>query len=312
MIYRATAAPERPFGNHFSFSHSAWSKFRTCPRSWWISKVLFWRGWERHRAPPLHRLAYGLTKMSTVWSLAGTIVHEIAADEASGRRQRSLDAALSYLDYRMRRGWKESQEGGWAERPKEVVNLFELYYRHPDAARLFALARDRAERSVRALYGSEALALIRRGEVLAVEVLEQMLVGDVGAWVQLDVAVRADDLTWLVDWKTGKPRPADDRSQALLYVLYYHDVLGVPAEEIRVLLVYLLERRHEILRPQPAEIDAVRRLVVQRANEIRSLLDPPGHTNRADKQRFPPVDRPEICRRCELHHACKGTRALPL
>lgn len=58
------------FRNEFSFSYSAWRTYRACPRAWWLSKVLFWRGWEKNASPP-QRLAYRLTKMTTLWGHSG-------------------------------------------------------------------------------------------------------------------------------------------------------------------------------------------------------------------------------------------------
>ena len=306
---RATAAEERPFGNWFSFSFSGWKTYRRCPREWWLRKVLFWRGWEKGTTPARRR-AYGLTKMNTVWTLSGKIVHEIAAGEISGQRRRIPEAAVDYYRFRMSRGWNESESGAWAKDPKRKVNLFEHYYELPNAARLFGVARSRGEAAVRNLFSSPALELRERGRVIVSEQLEQMMLGDVPVWIQLDAAVEVDGLTWVVDWKSGKPRK-EDRVQATLYAVFLHDVRGVPVDELRVAIAYLVEKHEEVFSPTLEEMDAVREAVHKSALEIRELLEPPADRNKAEASAFPPIDDPAICSRCEMFHACKGSRHLP-
>lgn len=299
----------KEFGNWFAYAYSAWGAYRECPRRWWLSKVLFWRGWEQ-KADPDSRLAYQLTKMSNCASLAGNCLHEIFSDQVRRDPERTLEQALARFEYMMQRGWNQSLSGKWRERPKHVVCLHEHYYRSPWAEKNFDQARENGRVSIANFFELTLLKKIRASKIACVEELEQVEIEGVDVWVKVDLEIsRPDDVVVIIDWKGGKERP-EHRAQAAIYALS-RVARGIPREKIWVALAYVQEPRVEYLQFTEENLDAARMLIREGAAELRSLLTPPGDKNLGPKSNFPMTEDEYLCRYCDMFHVCKGTRVVP-
>ncbi len=299
--------------NDFTFSFSSWKTFRACPRRWWLSKVLFWGGWERGCKPEV-RLAYVLTKMQTFFSLAGSIVHDLAHDFAKAPRGRGARQLADAFAARFLEAEGQSLSGEWGNKPNKAANIFEHYYRHPDAARIRERALARGVATAAALADSPAIRRARAGRVLQAEVLEKFSVAGIPVWVQIDLVTAVENLVYLGDYKTGRRKP-EHRAQGLLYALYAHDAREVSAERIRVALDYLHERCEDVLQPEEADIDELRAAIIAAATTMTERLQQPADGEpllvigvEAD---FPGVDDPDVCADCQMFHVCKGSRDIP-
>ena len=257
--------------NDYAFSFSGWKTFRKCPRAWWLSKVLFWEGWLKS-APQRTRLAYGLTKMQTLYTLAGRIVHTLA--EGIIRRPERADAELLMREFTREfdAGLAESKSGAWAGDPKRITNLYEDYYRLPEAEREQIEERARAAGLQSAMNLASSAAVTRAaavhagGRVISTERLEQFQVAGIPVWVSLDLAFRDDGGTvYLTDYKTGRPR-AEHRAQIGLYALFWQAKETTPMENLRLSLEYLRDGTEELIAPNEDELDEIRAGIIEAAS----------------------------------------------
>lgn len=294
---------ERGFGNWYAWSHHGGRTYSECPRRWWLMKVLFWGGWQKN-SDPARRRAWQLTKMKTVWTLSGTVVHQIAAETVSGEPARTPDQAVARYEYLMARGWNQSRNGAWRDDPKHRTCLFEHYYMAPWAKSHLELAKEVGRRAVRNLFETHALRRAREGRVIRTEVMEDFLVEDVPARVQLDVEVEHGGRVYLTDWKSGVER-LEHLEQANVYVLS-RVLAGVSRRDLWVSIVYLPEGREVLYQPSEDDLARARRRVLVQGREIRAMLRPPAERNRAARRSFPMTTDVRACRGCIMHHACKG------
>lgn len=305
------------FANLFAFSFSSWKTFRRCPRAWWISKVQFWGGWNRSEVAPSVRLAYGLTKMQTAYTLAGSIVHSLAEEVVRNPVGRTTEQLLTAFEIRFAAGVQQSLRGDWKQDPKRAVNLFEHYYGDPGGDRNLERAKGSGLRAMMHILDSGVTSRARRGRVIQTEVLEQFRILGIPVWVQIDLAVEADDLVYLDDYKTGRRRP-EHRLQSLLYALFWVDVRGdrgVGLDRIRLSVDYLRDQEEDLFAPTEDDLDELRAVIVEAAAELRERLTPPADgspwLNVGREADFPGVEDPTVCADCALFHACKGTRKIP-
>lgn len=290
----------RGFGNWFAWSHHSYKVFKECPRRWWLSKVLFWGGWDR-RADPGRRLAWELTKMKNVWTLSGSIVHDLASEASQGGLRRTTEQAVRRYEFLMTRGWNQSANGLWRQDPKGKTNLFEHYYSVPWAAEHLELALDQGRRAVRELFDQRLRDV---GVVVGSEVMEELFVDDMPVRVQMDLEHRRDGVLVVQDWKTGREMP-EHRDQLDAYLLAR--VLGGRSpDEMVGQIDYLGQGRSVRHRPTSDSLERARGRIIREGREIRDLLNPPGERNRAPRSIFPMTENQRTCRTCYMHHACRG------
>lgn len=302
--------------NDFAFSFSTWKTFNRCPRAWWISKVLFWGGWNRDDVPRPVRLAYGLTKMQTAYSLAGSVVHALAEQVVRDPGARTTEQLMAAFELRFAAGVAESARGDWRTDPKRRVNLFEHYYAHPRADEILERAKSSGLRSTMNLLDSAVVDRARRGRVLQTEVLQQFRVYGVPVWVQVDVVTEVDDLVWLDDYKTGR-RHDEHRAQVMLYALFWSECRsgrGVGLDRLRLAIDYLRDGEVTVIEPTEEDLDELRASILDAASSITERLTPPEpggvQLNLGREEDFPGVDDPAVCQDCSLLHACRGHRDL--
>ncbi|MEC7232177.1 MAG: hypothetical protein VXW31_04490, partial [Planctomycetota bacterium] len=116
--------------HELSWSTSRARTFATCRRRYYHDYYLSWLGWGRN-ADPERRQAYLLKKMTRMPMFAGDIVHR-AIVEYFARRDQGLgwtaEEATAWGVAELRRGYKESRDGGWKARPAKSVRLAEHHY----------------------------------------------------------------------------------------------------------------------------------------------------------------------------------------
>jgi hypothetical protein len=277
-----------------------------------------WDGWDT-RSPDEARLAYRLKNMKNLPLWLGDLVHrmiERILGDARNRDVNNLDNYQNQLRAWMNKEWAQSIEKKWMWKPKYNLNLFEHYYGIEIGKEARVEARDKAYRCLENFMRSETyerLASLPPDGWLSMEKLEQLEVGGRPFYVKLDLAARADGLTTIYDWKTG--RKSDDTKQQLFgYALFaaMHPKWRVPLEQQRLVAYYLDENTTEEVLPTAQNLIDTQDLILSSMRNMIEKLDSGPDENKASRENFPMTRNQRLCRDCFFQEMCfKSKRPKP-
>ncbi len=311
--------------HELSWSTSRTRTFDTCRRRYYHDYYLSWLGWSRG-ADPDRRRAYLLKKMTRLPMLAGDIVHRAIAEWFARRDQGlawSREEATAWAVTELRRGYKESRDGGWKARPAKSVRLAEHHYSEPrideadgSAAVYGKRYVERIEACIASFFEDPALADLRASEPadwLACEEMSTFELFDTKIFAIPDFAyldrVRGEGSNEphvrIVDWKTGAPSDAD-RFQLEVYAFYARERWKVDPQATTAVDVYLQDRTTSEVRVTEADLDrtladieqALARMKAVHFDADRSVGDP---------EAFPMVDEgaaAHVCGSCNYRELC--------
>jgi len=295
--------------NTFSWSLSRQRLFDECRRKYYLHYYRSWSGWEDD-ADPAARLAYRLKQIVTLEMWIGDLLHSLIEGHLSrlrrGFRPRSQplhEQARSLLNQQ----WRQSLEQRWRENPKHNRNLFAHYYGIEISDQRRGQLRDRLFTCLDHFCESPLLDRLVAAEPdawLAVEELDTFLVDRTPVYVKIDCAVRLDERTLLIDWKSGKRSPRD-ADQATCYALYAMQKWNVGFENLRALPIYLLtdETSEQTITAEQAL--AMQERIVSSMHVMREVLADPA-ANVAREEDFPMTDEMRCCQQCNFHEICHG------
>jgi hypothetical protein len=296
--------------NTFSWSHSRRGTFEGCPRQYWLTYYGSWGGWNRD-APPEVREAYIQKKLTTPAMWIGTVVHDMAEGvlkDLMAGRQPGPDYHIRRAMNRAQRDIRESEGGRWREWPSRVCAFQAHYYEQPVTQATWDEALGVIEQQLRGFFERPTVRRLMQvpRQLMEVEELTQVEVGDVPVWVKLDALVSdGRGGAVVIDWKTGAHHQTEVVAAQLgvygLYCTMRHDI---PADRIIAMHVNLRtgdRTQHpittEILEQARADIQAS-------ADAMRAkLVDVPG--NVADQADFLMLEEGSpACERCQFRRSC--------
>lgn len=325
--------------HELSWSTSRARTFQACKRRYYFDYYLSWLGWGRGAAPERRR-AYLLKKMTRMPMLAGDIVHR-AIVEFFARRDQGLewtgDEAKVWAIGELRRGYKESRDGGWKARPAKSVRLAEHHYTEPDIDESTGAAGDygrryveRIEACIDAFFSSPDLERARRAEPrdwLACEDLSTFELFDTKVFAVPDFAylerdpsdgeagtstsapdgaTAAGEIVRILDWKTGRPRP-EDQFQLEVYAFYARERWGVDPERTRAADVYLVDGTIAEVAVDGAVLERALGRIEASIQEMRAVHFDADHST-GDIEDFPCVPMEGMareCGRCNYRELCE-------
>ena len=305
------------FKNTFAWSASRGRLYERCKRAYWLRYYGMWDGWSRG-AHPGRRIAYRLSKMNSLIPWSGNVVHDVV-EWAVTRIAKGLPVTLDEMEKRARaamvKGWRESRGDGWVSKPKHHLNLSEMYY-EGETAKIAAKAgdmRDRVNLSLQNWWDlgwPELLKEVGVDDWVELEGLSTIRFRNaVDIYVQPDLAFWREGRLYVVDWKTGTPKEADDR-QITIYVIWAMK-RGVPLADIRAQLVYLgATRREKTVTFEMTEIRDFADDLWAEISTVRNALHNQEH-NVARAEDFPMVESKKICGWCEYRQICHGRGDAP-
>ena len=220
--------------NLFSWSRSRAGMFEDCRRRYYYHYYGAWGGWDSSAPPDIRRL-YVLKQLTGRQGWAGRTVHsavELILRALHVGEALSEERLVEDTVRRMREEWRFSQRGGYRERPKEAVALFEHEYGVEVKDQVWQILRDHVCRCLRNFHRLSLLTDIRNTPRERWILLEDIrafefegtpvyAAPDFGYWTR-------EDRLALVDWKTGSPDPEGTAVQLGGYALYARDILDVP------------------------------------------------------------------------------------
>lgn len=310
--------------NVFSWSFSAGSDFEECRRRRYWAKYAMWGGWNRD-ASVLQRTAYRLTKMDNRYTLRGRAVEEAAMfllrEVQQGREPSAERAYQEIARPLLNRAWKESRDKRWQEHPKKYANLHEHYYPQHLPEQQQEWPATIAGDVKTCIDHFIATGLPRLGHVRPeqeVPVTTAQAGGDPESFTFHGVKVYAipdyvyreecdgETLWHIHDWKSG--RHSDKHLRQLgIYGLWAHTVHGVPAEQLRLHIEYLLDGTVESAELTEADLEETAAYIEESVAEMTEYLV--GYNR--DQNR--PVSRdewdlaadPRACLRCSFYELCE-------
>jgi CRISPR/Cas system-associated exonuclease Cas4 (RecB family) len=306
------------FKNKFGWSASRGRLYARCKRAYWYRYYGMWEGWRSRNVHPGRRIAYRLSKMTGLVPWSGTIVHDVV-EWAVTRIAKGLAVDQPGMRARARaemvKGWRESRGSDWVSKPKYFLNLSEMYYdgETPELAEKAGAMRDRVNLSIKNWWDlgwPELLAGLDVDDWVELEGLSTIRFrGEVDIFVQPDLAFWRSGRLFVIDWKTGKPKEADER-QIRIYVIWAMK-RGTPLADIRAQLVYLGAVKNEkTLSFTTPEIRTFADDLWSEIETVRGALHNQEH-NVARAEDFPMVEDRKVCEWCEYRQLCHGRGDAP-
>lgn len=305
--------------NTFSWSFSAANDFEECRRRRYWSKYAKWGGWNSN-ATELQRKAYQLDKMDNRFSLQGNAV-ELAVMWVLRERQAGRDATAeqaydTIAKPFMNTAWKESRDRAWQADPKHRCSLREHYYpdQYDDDSTWAATVTENTRRCIANFIERvlPRLAHIKPEQEIPVAQPgsggdpEHFMIEDVKIYAIPDYVYRDEDIYYIVDWKSGKPKPSH-RNQVGLYGLWAHLKHGVAPGQIVVALEYLSDGTTAIETMSETWLEEVQMSVGESVGDMTAYLLGEDRSRNAplpqEEWDLAPTRNP--CRFCNFYELCE-------
>ena len=301
----------------FSWSVSRSRLLAECPRAYYYRYYLAPAG-HLPDASPEAREAELLKRCKNRWAWAGIAVHEVVAEILDAIQEGgwiSSEEAERRLTERMRADWRASRRGLYRE-DRKAAALVEHEYRERVPDKSWQSLYQSSLRCLRNFYGMEVLGELRSiapDDWLSVECLESFDFEGVRVWLALDLAYRRpSEHISIVDWKTGKTKSSDYRTQLVCYGIYAGDRWARAGEPIRLDLAYLYRSKIDSVELEDGDVDEGLAYMRGSIAEMRDRLADPDR-NVAREADFEPAPEPRKCNRCSFRRLCerRGVFAAP-
>lgn len=219
-----------------SWSHTREMTLRACARRYYYRYVLTRGGWKRS-APPRVRLAYVLSRLTTLDLALGSILHVLAAriagrvlvDRAVPSAEVLWQNARAHLNTLVRNGRDLS---AFAADPVHHPVLLEAYYGRTLPEKQVERVREKMERCTRHLAESTVWAELARcapGQVHAIDAPATFEIDGTTVWAAPDLIFTPEIAPPIIlDWKSGRVGVDSAVEQLGLYASYARVQLHLP------------------------------------------------------------------------------------
>lgn len=295
-----------------NLSPSSLRTFKTCKRAYFFSVFGSWQGWTKS-AKRYKRKSYALKKANSVAGLAGTGVHNAAQVVFSAARkcqppptpEELVASTVHWVNAEIVRGRKVSISTATKANPLLLDEFYDEDERDWQPT---------VEKCVPAIYETDHLPAVMESTHDPVKALEGLASvqlkldrREVTLWASPDLAYEAPDGSFaIIDWKTGKKRPADS-DQMLFYSLFCAESGMAEAERHVLILEYLADGSQRTARSSPKALDRLLEEIAVIDNDICDRLeDVKANKPREDAEAWPQEPRgSRACRWCDFRVLCK-------
>jgi len=307
--------------NTFSWSFSASEDFEACRRRRYWGKYGMWNGWSR-TASPEQKTAYRLCKMDNRWGLMGQAA-ENAIMWVLRQHQQGIpvDAEAAWKTIArpfMTKKWNESNEGNWRNSPKRFCCLRGHYYKTLDGEEEKEAKRQLAAQIQNCIANFIDKVLPRVGtinpnqefQIATAETggdVEHFIYEGVKIYSIPDYAYKNGDEVHIHDWKAGKIKAEQHRTQLSLYALWAMVKHGAKLENIFLYVEYLNEGQVLPFQLTEAEMDAAKALMSDSVGEMTEYLVDHDRTKNEPlpKGEWELTIDPSNCGQCNFYELCK-------
>ena len=302
--------------NLFSWSRSRDGMFQDCRRRYFYHYYGSWGGWADD-APADTRRLYVLKQLTGRQGWAGRVVHqaiEMALKALHAGTELPEGWLLEETVRRMREEWRFSRAGGYRERPKGDVALFEHEYGVAVSAAGWQVLREHVLRCLRNFHRlplwhdirrtpRERWILIEDVRAFDFEGTPVYAAPDFGYWT-------TGDRLALVDWKTGSPTPEETAVQLGGYALYARDILEVLPKRVDLLEVNLRAGEVSVHPWDDARLDDIRSRLRLSIRGMKAWLRDP-EANVGVLEDFERTEDLRVCRWCNFKAVCRPELLAP-
>ena len=297
-----------PLVCELSWSVSRARELRRCQREAWFARYGTWGWWQERPRGERWRLMV-LKNLTSLPAFTGDCLHRAIADWFEARREGRSAPGARWLFERAREhfrsGWRDSAQGGWAEKPNQRVHLFEHHYGpEPPRERTEAM-RDLLERAAAFFVESDELGVAREAPPaswLALEELDAFELAGTKVYAVPDFAHRAGGILHIWDWKSGRPRE-EDELQLDTYALFARARWGADPRATHLHLAYLGSGEVRSRPADPARLAEVESQIRTSIAELTAVhYDPDREEPRLE--RWPPDPAPDKCSACRFREVC--------
>lgn len=292
------------------WSISKHREFERCRRAYFYNR--FWG-----QDPKTKYQLYKLRMMTTLPAMRGDVVHTVIAEMLRSVRTGqiiSLDAAKKRVTDLLRQRFIESAKRLWhrdnrppGRKMHEFTNLFEHYYKVPDAVERVREARRIAWSCIETLTSSQLWSQITSSDPsgwieIEKEVFRSFDLEGIQVHTKIDFA-HTNGIPTIIDWKTGE-QTGQDREQLIVYALYARSKWDWDPTQVQLSVVYLYpEFAMDSFIPTADDVLKTEQLIKSSFEEMLELESACGPAN---IDLFPPTENTANCRWCRFREMCFG------
>jgi hypothetical protein len=288
--------------------------FDRCKRRYLLRYYVGWGGWSAD-APPLTRLAYTLSKLTTLQLALGAAVHEAARDIATAvlnrRRKPSVDEIRDRVRAALNAVVRSSRDvEAFLLQPRINPMLQEVYYGGGLSAEAIARTAERLDLCtatlVRVPLWAE-IASLPPSSIILIDSLEIHRLDGTPVYAAPDLAYLSGPQTaTIVDFKTGNAREEDIHLQLALYALAVREKLGDAAPSLWRGRAILLEQDTELIFDlTDADLECARVQVQDGYSAMLSMLIEEEANVPRPTAAFPVASRRAGCPACPFWQICE-------
>lgn len=305
--------------NIFTWSISTGNDFELCRRRHYWKKYGSWNGWDKSSSDEAKK-AYLLKNMQNRWSLIGVVAEKsimwMLKQHQSKNRVSHDDVWNKIARPELTQKWNESKEGKWNISPKKYCLLSEHYYEKEIDE--ISIKKQIAKQVKNCILNFEKVILPRLSsidEIQEIKILTTEMSGDVEHFLYEgvkiyaipDYAYKIDDKIHIHDWKAGKVKTKEHRSQLSLYALWAIEKYNYSLENIFLYIEYLNEPKVDPFQISEKDLDEVKLKLEESVGEMTEYLV------NFDREKNEPLPKEEWeltadrtnCHFCNFKELCK-------
>ncbi|KLO23832.1 hypothetical protein X275_02035 [Marinitoga sp. 1197] len=293
-----------------SWSFSKDKLLSKCPRAYYYSKFLIWGGWEK-TAPERSKMAYRLSKLTTIEQFLGSLIHDYIANNITALKTPDLKMALKNIGYEFNKAvyYSKKYQKEWEKNPKSIVMFYSIYYKNRNIFEneFGKKIKEKTKILLQNYYNSKTLKDIQNGikimEIDKENNFSSFFIDDYKIYSIIDFMYKKGSEVIIVDWKTGK-KSKDDDFQLKLYALYAYKNYTINLEKITLINEYLLEGISEEKKYNKDDILKVEEHIKSRIKILESYLKDKKRNIPKDEIYFQAKPSKYNCKWCNFKAIC--------
>lgn len=290
------------------WSYSRRNLFETCPLQYYYNHYGASRKIARNE--PSEEKLHFLKSLRTIKLRVGEIVHLVIRNHLIKKKKYPITSSFGLarwgqeifrkdLDFSI-----EFQQNGSLRSDDKQVLLSEFYHNNPNARDLWDEGNLSIKNALDNFMLSPEIEDFRLGISDPNSIIEKKLnvkIGKNNVSGQIDLAFKDQEITKIIDWKTGVPNNSNDSLQLFSYALLMSEEYGISPDNIEIYKIYLESEEVISSKVSRKEIMRAKGRILQDIDRMKSS---DSYGRNAVSKAFTPCDQPLICQMCSFRTIC--------